>query len=315
MSFLHKIFSIINNRDYRFLFFAGRGCYKAWPDDEYLKRIYKAITKEDLDLEEPHNFNQKMQWLKIHDRKDIYTQCADKYMVKELVGKSIGDEYIIPTLGVWSHAKDVDFQKLPDKFVLKTTHDSGGVIICRDKRNFDIKKARKFLSRRLKKNFFYFLREWPYKNIHPQIIAEEYISECDKLDVNDYKVFLFGGVPYCIQVDYDRFTDHHRLFFDQYWNNLQFTTCYAIGNSNRVKKPECLNELLELSKKLSKILGNPPFIRTDFYIVGKRIYFGELTFYHGSGTEEFFPSEYNSILGDKIDLTIANRDRIHEKNS
>lgn len=290
------------NDDDRFKLMNRFHMYDNLSDAEYLKRQYKAIIGKELDLEHPRTFNEKLQWLKLYNRRLEYTMMVDKYSVKDHVAKIIGAQYVIPTLGIWDSIDDVDLNTLPDKFVLKATHDSGSVFFCKDKNNFDFNTAKKVLGNALKKNFFYVGREWPYLHVKPRIIAEKFLVDESGSQLKDYKVFTFSGNPYCIQVDYDRFTNHKRNFYDTSWKYLPFTTCYPTDKNHIVEKPLCLKELLEKATKIAQAIPCNYHVRIDFYITKEHIYFGEITFYHGSGFEKFMPEEWDAILGNMIKL-------------
>ncbi len=304
---LKKFVKYIIDPDSRFAIDIERGRYDKMSDEEFLKKAFKVHMGYELDLENPRTFNEKLQWLKLYDRNDLYTKVVDKYLVKNWISDIIGTECIIPTLGVWDRFEDIDFDKLPDKFVLKTTHDSGTVIICKDKSSFRIGEAKKRIEKSLANNFFLGGREWPYKNVMPRVISEQYIEDKFRTgQINDYKVFVFEGTACLIQVDFDRFTDHHRNFYDLNWNYVPFTIGYPTNPARIIDRPECLGKLIDKAEKISMALNNPHFIRTDFYIIEKQIYFGEVTFYHGSGFKTFNPPEWDRILGDKIVLPIKN---------
>lgn len=276
-----------------------------WMDDKtYLKLAFFASTGKRLNLDNPKTFNEKIQWLKLYDRKPIYTTMVDKYEVKKRVAEQIGEKYIIPTLGVWDRFDEIDFDRLPNQFVLKCTHDSGGLMICRNKEEFDKKTAKKMLESCLRHSFYWGQREWPYKNVKPRIICEKLISDGANTDLKDYKVFVFHGKAHCIQVDIDRFTNHHRNFYSLDWEYIPFTTCYPTAPDTQIPRPNNLNELITVSEKLALSVGNPPFVRIDMYILEDtdQLLFGEMTFYHGSGTEKFYPEEYNLLLGNMISL-------------
>lgn len=272
------------------------------PDRIYLKLIFYRNRGYRLSLRHPQTFNAKLQWLKLHNRKPLLTRLVDKYEVKDFVRDAIGAEHVIPTLGVWDRAEDIDVDGLPEQFVLKCTHDSGSVWICKNKAAFDFEGVKKEIRRCLKRNYFYPGREWPYKNVKPRVLAEKYMADENGGDLNDYKVFTFHGKPYCVQVDFDRHTNHRRNFYTTDWEYMPFTTCYPTEPSHEIPKPVCLGGVLDLAEKLAKEAGSPAFVRVDFYIIQSRIYFGELTFYHGGGLEEFMPPEWDGILGEKISL-------------
>ena len=209
---------------------------KIVPDKLYLKyKFYKKMKKQ-LNLDNPQTFNEKLQWLKLYDRNPEYTRMVDKYEVKKYVAEKIGEEYIIPTLGVWNKFEDIDFEELPNQFVLKCTHDSGGVVICKDKSTFDFNAANKKLTHCLKRNYFWKGREWPYKNIKPRIIAEQYIAE----DLVDYKFMCFSGEVKCSFICTNRFSTQglHVTFFDREWNLLPFAS-FLVGSSEKVPRGSC----------------------------------------------------------------------------
>jgi hypothetical protein len=272
-------------------------------DETYLKLVYFFALKRRLYLEKPVTYTEKIQWLKLYDRRPEYTKMVDKYEAKSYVANLIGDKYIIPTLGVWNNFSDIDFGSLPNQFVLKTTHDSGGVVICSDKSSFDLKKARKKINKSLKKDFYLLTREYPYKNIKPRIIAEKYMVDETGDELKDYKIFNFDGKPKLIQVDFGRFTKHKRNLYSINWNFIDATIQYPNDPNYKIEKPKELDKMLELARTLSQ---NIPHVRTDFYSIADRIYFGELTFYHGSGYERFTPESLNVELGEC--LVLPNRE-------
>lgn len=274
--------------------------FKNMSDQAYLKMRYKIDTGETLNLENPTKFNEKLQWLKLHDHNPQYTKMVDKFEVKEYMKELIGEDFIIPTLGVWDSFDEIDFNMLPNQFVLKSTHDSGGVVICKDKANLDIENARKVINKSLKRNYFYSGREWPYKNVKPRIIAEKYMVDESGYELKDYKIFLFSGKAKYIQVDFDRFTDHHRNFYSTDWEYVPFTTLYPTNPDRKIERPQCLSQLLHISEKIAKSLDDPKFLRVDLYVINNSVYFGEVTFYHGSGYEKFYPEAWNEKLGSLI---------------
>ena len=272
------------------------------PDDIYLKLVYWAEIGKTLNLENPQTFNEKIQWLKIHDRKAEYTRLVDKYEVKKYIADSIGEEYVIPTLGVWDCFDDIDFRKLPDRFVLKCTHDSGGIVIVKDKKNFDLEAARKKLEKALMSNYYYLRREWPYKNVKPRILAETYMEEEGSSELSDYKFMCFNGKVKCSFTCTERYSDSGLkvTFYDKEWNIMPFERHYPKCETPLIK-PCNYDKMIELAEKLSKDLI---FARIDFYEINGKVYFGEITFYPGSGMEEFEPEEWDEKLGSWIDLKI-----------
>ncbi len=270
------------------------------PDKLYLQLMFRHRMGKRLNLDNPKTFNEKLQWLKLYDRKPEYTKMVDKYTAKKYVASKIGKQYIIPTLGVWKRFEDIDFDKLPNQFVLKCTHDSGGLVICRDKSKFDIKSARDKINKSLKRNYYYSGREWPYKNVPPRIIAEKYMEDSQTVDLHDYKIMCFNGKAKCSFVCSGRNTDAglHVTFFDRDWNALPFERHYP-SEKNGLPCPKNYKKMIEAAEKLSK---NIPFVRVDFYEVVGEMYFGELTFYPGSGFEEFNPECWDKKLGQLLQL-------------
>lgn len=268
------------------------------PDEKFLKLRYRLEMGKRLNLENPQSFNEKLQWLKLYDRNPEYTKMVDKYAVREYIAEKIGEEYLIPLLGVWDSFDEIDFDKLPNQFVLKCTHDSGGLVICKDKSQLDIAAAKKKINKCLKRNFYYLSREWPYKNVKPRIIAEKFMVDESGTELKDYKLFCFNGEPKALFVATDRPHDTKFDFFDMEFNHLPFTN----GHPNAVKeikKPEGLSEMAELAKKLSKGMKQ---VRIDFYDINGKVYFGEITFFHWSGMVPFEPEEWDYKLGDMIKL-------------
>ena len=272
-------------------------------DEEYLKSCYKVRFGVQLNLDNPQTFNEKMQWLKIHNRDERYTNLVDKCKVKEFIKESIGEKYLIPTIDVWDNPDKIDFDVLPNQFVLKCNHNSGlGMFICKDKNSINQRHIVSELKKGLRQDYYIINREWPYKNVQRRVIAEEYIKDPSNKDLKDYKVFVFNGVARFVQVDIDRFSNHKRNFYSREWEYVPFTTLYPTAPDVSIAKPEKLDELLTLSEKIAYDIGIPPFLRVDFYIVANQILFGEITFYHGGGNEQFYPEEYNRKLGDMIML-------------
>lgn len=270
---------------------------KALPDSLYLKIKYKQVMHEKLNLNDPKTFNEKLQWLKLYDRKPEYTMLVDKYAVKQYIANEIGSEYIIPTLGVWDSFDEIDFDALPNQFVLKCTHDSGGLVVCRDKSNLDIDAAREKIETSLKNNFYYMGREWPYKNVPHRIIAEQYMAD----DLRDYKLFCFDSVPRMTLVCSERFTKEglKEDFYDEVWNHLNVQRP-AHGNAILpVQRPKQYELMKQLAAKLSEKMS---FARIDFYEIDEKVYFGEITFYPTSRFEGFKPDEWDLKLGEWIKL-------------
>ena len=268
------------------------------PDKAFLKLTYRIHFKEKLNLKAPETFNQKLQWLKLYNRNPEYITMVDKYEVRKYISKSIGEEYLIPCLGVWENPDEINYDSLPDKFVLKCTHDSGSVMIC-DKESLDKIKIKKFFTKKLKKNMFWWGREWPYKNLKPRIIAEEYMED-ESGELRDYKLMCFNGKVKCAFVCSDRFSNKglHVTFFDNNWNVMPFERSFPSVKEG-VARPINYNTMIQLAEQLAASI---PFVRVDFYEINGKIYFGELTFFPGNGTEAFQPKEWDYTLGQWIEL-------------
>ena len=282
---------------------------KVIPDKKYIKILYRGYTGKKLNLDYPETFNEKLQWLKLHDRKDSYVKMVDKYEAKKYVEKKIGNQYVVPTLGVFEKFDDINFDELPNKFVIKCTHDSGGLVICKDKENFDEIKAKKIINKSLRNNFYWVGREWPYKNIKPRIIVEEYVEDEDMKELADYKFFCFNGVPKALFIATDRQNDNEDTKFDFY--DMDFNNLHIINGHDNAKKKLSKPKNFEKMKKLAAILSNNiPQLRVDFYEVNGKILFGELTFFHWSGLVPFEPEKWDRIFGDWVKLP---RDKLGKK--
>lgn len=282
---------------------AEHGCFSWMDDEQYLKMVYKSATGEKLNLKEPKSFTEKIQWLKLYDHQERYVELVDKVKVKAYVKQLIGEDYIIPTLGVWEDADKIKPDTLPSKFVLKCNHDSGSVVICYDKETFDFSAARKKLNKCLHRDSFLWAREWPYKYVERRILAEALLENpnCPNENLLDYKVYCFNGEPTYCQVISDRTTTEKIDFFDMDWVHQPFIGLNPnVKNSEKaIARPQTLNKMKEISKILSRDI---PFSRIDYYDVDGKLFFGEITLYPYAGFGEFRPSEWNEKLGDLIIL-------------
>ncbi len=264
------------------------------PDKQYISLKYYFKTGERIDWDKPETFNEKLQWLKLHDRNPKYTSIVDKIEAKKYALSKINESHIVPTIAIWDNIDDINWEVLPERFVIKTNHDSGGVVICDDKKNLDIEQAKKKLKQHLNSNYYLYGREWPYKNVRRKIFAEEFLSSDSTTGINDYKVFVFNGKPRIIQVDFDRFLDHKRNIYDTNWNYVECELEYPTHPEISIDKPHNLTKMLEMASELA---ADIPFARVDFYEVDKHLYFGEITLYPGSGFEVFKPYEWNKEIG------------------
>ena len=301
-----RLIKKVISRPVKALTVLGRSGVLNWMSDEaYIRLLYRAEFREKLDLDHPETFNQKMQWLKLYDRNPVYPEMVDKYKAKSYVSDRIGSEYIIPAFGVWDSFDEIDFDRLPNQFVLKCTHDSGGVLICRDKNRFDIAQARKKMNYFLKHDYYHFGREWPYKNIHPRILAEQYMEDEAAGELRDYKFLCFGGKVKCFKIDFDRFSGHHANYYDPDGRLLDI----GIVNNppvfdRELHMPTDIEKMKEIAEKLTEGL---PFCRADLYEVNGRIYFGELTFYPASGFAKYTTRDADMELGSWIPLPDKDR--------
>lgn len=270
------------------------------PDSIWIRLQFRRKFGRWPNLKNPRTFSEKIQWLKLHDRNPLYSKLVDKYEVKRIVAKKIGEEYIIPTLGVWDEFDDIDFEKLPRQFVLKCTHDSGGLVVVKDKLKMDVKTARKVINRCLKMNYYWALREWPYKNVKPRIIAEQYMEDESGYELKDYKVFCFNGTPRALFIATDRGKHETKFdFFDADLNHLPMKQHYPNNPNIKIPDPEGVKKMFELAKILTKEFKH---CRADFYDVNGKIYFGELTFSHFSGMQPMEPMEWDEKFGSWLNL-------------
>lgn len=303
MWFFSKIktaIKLVIDKNHRFHWLANKGLKAKMPAVEFLKREYRFFMGKELDLANPKLYTEKLQWLKLYDHRPEYTIMVDKYMVKRYVSERIGEDYVIPLLGVWNRVEDIDFTSLPDKFVLKTTHDSGGIVICRDKSKLDILATKKKLQYFLNRKYYDYNREWPYKNVQPRIIAEAYMEDSTYKELRDYKFFTFGGIPKVLYIAQGRGIGDQTVadFFDMDFNHLPFTIDHDMAEI-LPEKPKCFEEMKQLAAILSE---GTPQLRVDFYEVNGKVYFGELTFFHCSGFKKFHPKKWDEIFGDWVIL-------------
>ncbi|MDO4847454.1 MAG: ATP-grasp fold amidoligase family protein [Clostridiaceae bacterium] len=271
-------------------------------DKEFLNRIFVRKFGRDIDWDNPVTYNEKLQWLKIYDRKPMYNIIVDKYEVRQYIADRIGEQYLIPLLGVWDRFDEIDFDSLPDSFVLKCTHDSGGLVIVTDKSKFDKKAARKKINESLKRNFYWQSREWPYKDVRPRIIAEKYMT--DSPDVNtftDYKFFCFDGKADNVMIVAGRANNEAKYYhFSKDWQLCRYNRlCRRLPEGFTMDKPEQMDKMFEIAEKLS--IGFPE-VRVDLYLSDGKIYFGELTLFSNGGFEDGFDIDSDTHLGNCITL-------------
>ena len=282
----------------------NHGLGKYVTDKLYIRCLFREQLGYWPNLNNPKSFNEKLQWLKLYDRKPIYTTMVDKYAVKKYVADRIGEEYIIPTLGVWDKFDDIDFDVLPDQFVLKCTHDSGGLVICKDKSKLDIDQARKKIEKSISNDYYLQGREWPYKNVKRRIIAEAYMEDSQVNELRDYKFFCFNGCPKYCQVISNRSIAETIDFYDMDWKHQEFNGLSLPRkpfptSTIPISEPRPFGKMKEIVALLSKDI---PFVRVDLYCIGKRIYFGEMTFYPACGYGTFYPTHWNILMGNLLVL-------------
>lgn len=279
-------------------------------DKAYIKQKYRRIFGREPNLKDPVTFNEKLQWLKLYHRRPLFTKMVDKYAVRDYVTERVGAEYLIPSLGVWDNPDQIDFDALPNQFVLKCTHNSGkGTCICQDKKSLDIEQVKQDLREGLAQNYYRTSREWPYKNVPRRIVGEQFMVDQSNQDpakaLTDYKVFTFNGEPKLIYVYQSAHTEKggkpvntYCDVFDLDWNLMPIIQNFG-NDPVTPARPKKLDEMLELSRKLSEGI---PFLRVDFYEINGKVYVGEMTFYSWAGFEPFYPEEWDYILGSWITL-------------
>ncbi len=298
----NKLSKVLGNPFCLYEHFANRAVFRLIPDWLHLRLMFRGTVGVWPDLDDPKTYNEKLQWLKIHDRNPLYNKLVDKFRVKQWVAGRIGGEHVAKTYAKWDNAEDIDISNLPDQFVLKTNHDCGGVAICRNRAEFDLEAAQKKLSSHLKINYYWRTREWPYKDVEPCVFAEEYLDSGATGDIPDYKVSCFGGVPRLIEVHLGRSAEHTCDYFTPNWDPLPEIEWADIPKSkNAIEKPSCLDEMLRLSSLLTKGF---PQARADWYILGDRLLFGELTFFSDAGFGRM-DEHTATMLGSWIDLGLA----------
>lgn len=295
-----SVIKVLRQKSARIFELAGQHNFLKWiPDKTYLKILYRLKLGKELNIDKPQTFNEKLQWLKLNDRQPEYSRYVDKYAVRSYIAETIGGQYLIPLIGVYNNASEIPWNSFPKQFVLKCTHGSAANIICTNKDDLDIKNAIRKLNNWLKQSWYWAGREWPYYNVSQKIICEHFLGDIAQVP-NDYKIMCFNGEPKIIQIHKKHNEIHTIDFYDMNGNLLPFQKI-GYGNSKDVPKIniESLREMLELARILSR---GKRYIRTDFYFVTGKIYFGEMTFYDSSGLIDFEPIESNVFLGDLLCL-------------
>lgn len=311
---MKKIVGYIKNPKKVIIYLASKGFFDNMSDESYLKLRYWASMGRKLDLKNPQTLNEKLQWLKLYNHNPIYTAMVDKYDAKKVIEKVLGNKYIIPTLGIWNKFDEIDFDDLPNRFVLKCTHDSGGLVICKDKSKLDLSTVKKTINKSMQSSYYKWGREWPYKDVRPRIIAEDYMEELNDDGIPsgkalvDYKFFCFNGYAESVMVCTDRESGSPKFyFFDKDWNLKR----YNIRGKNAPKgftipKPETMDEMFDVAANLSKGI---PFVRVDLYSINNHIYFGEMTFFPDSGFDENLLYESDLYWGKLVNLDMVKTER------
>lgn len=291
----------MTDADYRTLINLNRGKYDCLDDKAFIQKKFHLIMGGDLDLENPKTFNEKLQWLKLYNRKPEYTMMVDKYRVREYIAQTLGEEYLIPLLGVWDDPDDIDFDALPNQFVLKCNHNSGlGMCICKDKSRLNIAKVKAGLRKGLAQDYYLTSREWPYKDVPRKIIAEKYMEDDSSTgELADYKVLCFNGEPKLVEIHHGRFEGiHTQDFYDTDWNKTDFEQPDDPLSDEVMEKPPFADEMFRLTRDLAKDI---PHVRVDWFYSQKRLYFGEITFFDGAGFVPFVGNQ-DEIIGAWIEL-------------
>lgn len=297
---MNKYIQLLIDKTFRDAMRGRHSLYHRMSDERFLKGLWRARMHGELNLDQPQLYTEKLQWLKLYDRKPIYATMVDKLAAREFVKERIGEEYLMPLLAVWDRFEDIDLDRLPEQFVLKCTHDSGSYYICRDKSKFDRKIAKKKLKWSLKRNYYYRSREWPYKTATPRIIAEPYMEDAKCHELRDYKFFTFGGVPKILYIAQGRGTEQGTTaaFFDMEFRHQNLTIEHKMSEV----LPECPKNFALMKEFAARLSEGTPQLRVDFYEVNGKLLFGEMTFFHCSGLIEFNPPEWNKIFGDWVTL-------------
>lgn len=304
---IKKLKRFIVDPEYRFQLNAVRGAYNNMADDEYLTRLFKFYQGYPLNLQNPRTFNEKLQWIKLYDRNPLYTQLVDKFLVREFVKEKIGEDHLIPLIGVWDTPEEIDFDALPDQFVLKCNHNSGtGMCICKDKSALNIAEVKDNLWRGLKEDYYLTAREWPYKNVPRKIICEKFMVDESNTELKDYKFYCFNGKAQILLRVKDRFSDKPTSanYYSRDGQELPIKWGFE-QNQEPSEWQEAYDEMFRLADILASGI---PQVRVDFYLVNGKIYFGEMTFFDGGGFDRIEPVEWDYKLGDLITLPDTKRE-------
>lgn len=297
---MRKIIKALKNPRLAIIYLLNQKIFRLIPDKLYIKIKYLLCIGKKLDLNNPQGLNEKMQWLKLYDRNPLYTNLVDKYKVREYIKNTIGEEYLIPLLGVYDGYDEIDFNSLPNEFVLKPNHTSGDIYICHDKGQIDHRKLEKDIKRWLKRKYYWIHREWPYKNVKPRIVCEKYMVDHESGDMKDYKIECFNGKATGTYVCLLRESTEGLAidYYDINWNFIPGGVDFR-NSGILLPKPKNFNKMIEIAEELSKDI---PYVRIDLYEINGQVYFGELTFFPGAGFVPFKPDSFDYLLGSWLEL-------------
>ena len=302
---MKNVLAFLRDPAARLTILSSRGWLNWMGDEAYVKRAYRIRMGKALCLEEPRTFSEKLQWLKLHDRNPLYSRLVDKYEVRQYIAQQLGEDCLIPLVGgPWASFGEIDFAALPEQFVLKCTHDSGGMVICRDKSRLNMDAARKKIDRSMKRNYYRIGREWPYKDVQPRIIAEKYMEDgAAASGLTDYKFFCFNGEPRMLYISrgLEQHATAEMAFFDLQGQRLPFRRSDFRLMEDAPKLPENFAEMTDMARSLAGKVGSP-FVRIDLYSIRGRSYFSEVTFYPCGGMIPLTPAEWDETLGQWLRL-------------
>lgn len=318
MEKIKRTISNILSNPYMFFHYADMlGFLRYMSDEQWIKTMWRVRTGRNINLENPRGFNEKLNWIKLYDRNPQYTNMVDKYLVRDYIRDTIGEDYLFPLLGVWDNANDINFESLPNEFVLKCNHNSGeGMCVCKDKSVLNTEEVRKKIQIALGKNYYLSEREWPYKNVQPKVICEKFMKDNSPANhtgtLIDYKFHCFNGEPKFLYVGVDDISEGSKgelklSFLDMNWETPEYYRKDHKPMPIKVDKPKTFDEMVYVARKLSKGI---PFVRVDLYSIDDKVYFSEFTFFPGGGFGFFSPEKWENLIGDWIEL--PNKDNSFE---
>ncbi|MBS6764911.1 MAG: glycosyl transferase [Clostridium sp.] len=298
---MHKCVTMPGRIPMNIMYYSCMWLNKRISDKSYLKFVYWVQFRKKLNIDNPKTFNEKLNWIKLYDRNPMYTKLVDKYSVREYIGRVLGEEYCVPLIGVYDSFDEINFDALPNQFVIKTNHDSAGYVICRDKSKFDIDAARKKINKHIKRNYYWMGREWPYKDVVPKVIIEKYMQNGTDRDLNDWKFYCTNGEPFLFYTTFERSSENglSMNYYSMDGERIPVRHCNYPNYHGDLKLPANFEHMIEITKVLSKGI---PFVRVDLYEINGQVYFGEMTFFPGNGIEGVQPESYDDLWGSYIKL-------------